>query len=166
MDSINSGESARRAISSYQPKLEPQEGDDLPFVGDIMDHSPVKLDQAMQVYDAIEILLTRKISSAAVVDADRALVGILSEKDCLRTLLRAAYDGLPGSCVADYMTREVNTVSPNMDLTTVAGIFLNNSFRRVLVVDDDGRLIGQLTRSHLLHQIHRILKDGKRGSVF
>ena len=156
---------APRAISSYTPELEqPSSSDPYPMVRDFMDTKLVRLQVDTPVYDAIEILLQKRITGAAVVDADDVLVGILSEKDCLRTLLQGAYDGLPGGRVCDYMTQEVQTIGSATDIMSVVQVFMNNAFRRLLVVDE-GRLVGQITRRDLLRTIQEIVRTRKRGSV-
>ena len=55
-----------------------------PLVRDVMDTSFIKLRPQMNVYHAIEILLNKRITGAAVVDDDGSLVGIISERDCLK----------------------------------------------------------------------------------
>lgn len=131
-----------------------------PTVSDIMDRSFVRLKPEMDVYRAIEILLSRGITGAAVVDDSDHLVGILSERDCLKLLLLGAYENLPSGRVADFMSPEVRTISSETDLFTVADFFTKNIYRRLLVVDN-GRLVGQITRRDLLRAIHRATRKRK-----
>ena len=76
---------------------------------DIMTRSVVTLSPDMDVYGALQRLLKKKISGAPVVDLDGHLVGVLSEKDCLKVLTGEALDGLPEGKVSDYMTRSVQS---------------------------------------------------------
>jgi CBS domain-containing protein len=131
-----------------------------PLVRDIMDRSFVRLKPEMNVYDAIGILLQRGLTGAAVVDDDGLVIGILSERDCLKLLLRGAYERLPPGRVEDYMTREVRTVSSDTDLFALADYFTQNIYRRLLVVDH-GCLVGQVTRRDLLRAIHRAVGKDK-----
>lgn len=131
-----------------------------PIVRDIMDRSFVRLKPDMDVYKAIEILLNRGITGAAVVDADDQLVGILSERDCLKLLLLGAYESLPSGKVEDFMSREVRTIPSDTDLFAVADFFTKHIYRRLLVVDN-GRLVGQITRRDLLRAIHRAMRKRK-----
>jgi CBS domain-containing protein len=126
-----------------------------PHVSDFMDKSFITLSPDMDVYKAIQILLDGKITGAAVVDEKERLVGILSEKDCLRTLVHGAYSSLPGGKVSDYMTKNVVTIHPDLDIFTVADTFLKRAFRRLLVVKE-GKLVGQITRRDLLRAIQKI----------
>ena len=156
--------SASRAPSSYTPALDQRtEQEVYPNVRDFMDKTFIRLRVDMPVYAAIDVLLDRNITGAAVVDDQDNLVGILSEKDCLRTLLQGAYDGLPGGKVRDYMTSDVMTISPHVDIMSVVRIFTENVFRRLLVVEN-GRLVGQVTRRDLLRTIRQLLQSKKKGS--
>jgi predicted transcriptional regulator len=127
----------------------------VPTVNDFMDKSFITLHPEMDVYKAIDILLSNRITGAAVVDDREKLVGVLSEKDCLQTLVHGVYSGLPGAKVSDYMTSEVVTIGPELDVFSTADLFLKNTFRRLLVVKDD-KLVGQITRRDLLRAIQKI----------
>lgn len=134
-----------------------------PLVRDCMDTTFVKLSPTMNVYHAIETLLNNRITGAAVVDEDGNLVGILSERDCLKTLLHGAYNNMPLAQVADYMTTEVETIPPTWDVVAAADFFHQHIYRRLLVVED-GKLVGQITRRDLLRAIQAIMKKQRAGA--
>lgn len=162
-DSSRSGNPTdKRAVVSYKPKLS-KEKTTYPDVAEVMDRSFVKLTPEMQIYDAIRSLLDNSITGATVVDEAGHLVGVLSEKDCLRVLLNLAYDGTPAAQVKDYMTTDITSIPSTMDITDVATVFLKNSFRRLPVVDE-GKLVGQVTRRDLLRAIREIIRKSK-GAV-
>ncbi|WP_372368963.1 CBS domain-containing protein [Candidatus Uabimicrobium sp. HlEnr_7] len=127
----------------------------IPKTKEFMDKKIFTLDPDMDVYNAIDVLIARGVNSAAVIDKKGTLVGILSEKDCLLTLIGEVYDNLPGSTVKAYMTENVKTISPETDIFVAADIFLKNSFRRLLVVDQE-QLVGQITRKDLLRAISKL----------
>ena len=109
----------------------------------------------MSIYEAIKILLKNKISGACVVDEERHIIGVLSEKDCLRIFTSGAYNQLPGGIVADYMSKVLQTAHPDDELFQVAEIFLKNPFRRLPVLEND-RLVGQVSRRDVLQGSRRI----------
>lgn len=121
----------------------------IPVVRDFMTTKLVTLKPSMGIYEAIDILLKNKISGASVVDDDKNLVGVLSEKDCLRIFAHGAYNQLPGGRVADYMSKIMKTVGPDEGLFNVAEIFLANPFRRLPVLEN-GKLVGQISRRDVL----------------
>jgi CBS domain-containing protein len=128
-----------------------------PHVRDYMDKKFITLHPDMDVYKAIEIMLDNKITGAAVVDDKENLVGVLSEKDCLRTLVHGAYSTLPGANVSEFMTKDVITITPDLDIFTVAERFLKFPFRRFLVTENK-KLVGQITRRDLLRVIRELHK--------
>lgn len=127
----------------------------LPLIQDFMDKKFITFEPDMDVYEAISIILDKRITGAAVIDKNSKLLGILTEKDCLRTLVHAAYSELPSGTVKDYMTSPVLTISPDQDIFSVADLFLKQAFRRLPVVKN-GELVGQITRRDLLRVIQKI----------
>ena len=84
---------------------------DVPVARDIMTKKILSLSPDMSIESAISILLKNQISGAPVVDEENRLVGMLSEKDCLRIFANGAYNVLPGGVVSKYMSTTVETVS-------------------------------------------------------
>ncbi len=121
-------------------------------VREMMDTTFVKLKPDMPVARAICILLKKKITGAPVVNDEGRLVGLLSEKDCLRTLIMDAYDQMPAGLVSEYMSTELFSVHPDIEIFQLADLFLARVYRRFPVVED-GQLIGQITRRDLLRAI-------------
>ena len=119
-----------------------------------MDKSFVTLKPEMTIASAVGMLLQHRITGAVVVDDDGRLVGLLSEKDCLKTLVNSAYDHMPSGLVSEFMTREVFTVHPDMDIFALAESFLKRVNRRFPVVED-GALVGQVTRFDVLRALQK-----------
>ncbi len=103
-----------------------------------------------RISEVVRVLVAKRYSGAPVVDERGQLIGMLSEKDCIAALMRAVIHGLPCSHVRDVMTRQLTTVDPEDHLLTIANHFLYNNRRRLPVVDEAGRLVGQISRSDLL----------------
>jgi len=108
-----------------------------------------KPDQPIQ--DVISIIVAKKISGAPVLDDQNHMVGMISEKDCLRLIVDQAYHNLPAETrkVSDYMTVKVQSLSPKTNVVEAAIQFLNSPIRRFPIVEN-GRLIGQVSRRHIL----------------
>lgn len=122
---------------------------------DIMVREVVYFSLGTDVYDAIDQFVKYKISGAPVLDEDKNLVGILSEKDCMRLLIDGAYHSLPAGQVRDFMSQVRQTVNPKTDLLTIAGIFLNGQFRRLPVVEGN-KLMGIISRHDVLKAIQKL----------
>jgi len=130
-----------------------------PLISDVMDKTFVTLKEDMDVYKAIDILLNKSITSAVVVDDFDRIVGILSEKDCLNLLTRGVYHGLPSARVSDFMTKKVVTSKASIDIFEAANIFMKHFFRRLVIADEDNKMIGQITRRDLLKIIRKLKKQ-------
>lgn len=110
------------------------------------------------IHEAITVMLKHKISGAPVLNEQGELTGIISEKDCLKVLIDEAYYNNPLNHrqVKDYMTENVKTLSVNTNIVDAARNFINSSFRRFPVVDDNGRLAGQISRKDILKAARRL----------
>ncbi len=108
-----------------------------------------------EIIEVIEVLLSKKISGAPVLDEQSKLVGLISEKDCLRLMIDSVYHNHPVSKgkVAQYMTTNLKTVSVEADVVDVANEFLKSNFKRFPVVDEAGKLVGQVSRRDILRAI-------------
>lgn len=113
-------------------------------------------DQSIQ--DVISIIIDKKISGAPVLDDQKHLVGIISEKDCLRLIVDQAYNNMPAETrkVSDYMTPKVRSISPKTNIVDAAKEFLGSSIRRFAVVDENGMLLGQVSRRDILQAAQNV----------
>jgi CBS domain-containing protein len=109
------------------------------------------------ILDAVDFLLNNHVTGAPVVDAQGGVIGILTEKDCLRLLSTGMEADLPRGTVRDFMTTEVASVEPGMNVYFVAGLFLKATYRRLPVIEK-GKLVGAITRFDILRVIQANLK--------
>lgn len=116
---------------------------------DVMTTDLVVLRPGSSVHEAVTRLMERDVSGAPVVDAHGSVVGILTDKDCLRAIFRACYHQDPGGTVSDYMSREVQTIDAETDLLEVIEIFLRGPYRRFPVLAGT-RLVGLISRRDIL----------------
>ena len=144
-----------------------------PIAKDYMTTQLITLKTDMNVYFAIGLLLNNNISGAPVVDNNNNLLGILSEKDCLRIFTHSTSQEisvndsitLGRGTVDQFMTTSVSTVNSDMDLFSVAEIFLKNNFRRIPVLEED-KLVGQISRRDVLKAIKDITSYDLESAQF
>ncbi len=129
----------------------------LPIVRDYMDTVVQTLSPETEILDAVDFLLEKHVTRAPVVDEENRVVGILTEKDCLHLLAAGSDADIPQGTVAEFMTTEVQTIPPNMNVYFCAGLFLNTTVRRFPIVED-GKLVGAITRFDILRAIQKNLR--------
>ena len=130
----------------------------LPSAREIMTTRLVTVPPELPIFDAIRILLRNQISGAPVVDTSGALIGMLSELDCLKVLANGEFyddDHSEKGVVRNYMTSVTQSIDPDSDIYTLAQHFLNHTVRRLPVVSGS-QLLGQISRRDVLRTIEEI----------
>jgi CBS domain-containing protein len=131
----------------------------LPTAREIMTTRLVTVRPELPIFDAIRTLLKNQISGAPVVDEGGALVGMLSEVDCLKVLANGEFyddDRSEKGIVSNYMTSVTQSIDPETDVYTVAQYFLKHTVRRLPVVVRGSILLGQISRRDVLRAIEEI----------
>lgn len=104
------------------------------------------------IYYAIEMLINRSISGAPVVAGKDQLVGILSEKDCLKVMIQIGMHHMHPGKVEEYMSKEVKTIDAGKSVLDAVELFQSTVFRRFPVTDGK-RLVGLISRRDMLRAI-------------
>jgi len=126
-----------------------------PSVKEYMTRDLITFTADQEINEVIKSLLANKISGAPVLNAKREVVGLIDDKDCLKMLFAGAYYNHPvgKETVADYMSNVMKSISVHEDILEVANIFLHSPYKRLLVMDDNGKLVGQISRRDILRAI-------------
>ena len=89
-----------------------------------------------------------KTKGLPVVDAEGNFKGALKYKDAVK----AAQQGKQAQRVKAWARREALTCAPDLFFTEIENIFLTQTSGRIAVVDDEGKLLGLITRTDVLRQ--------------
>ena len=133
----------------------------VPIARDIMQRSLITLSPDQTFFDVIRTFLRHKISGAPVLDSDGKLLGTCSELDCLKVLANAEYyrdDHQEEGTVRSIMRTDYHFVEPQVDIYTLAQLFVAHNVRRLPVLED-GELIGQLSRRDVLRAMEEFGKS-------
>ena len=137
----------------------------IPTASDIMTSTRLVLAPSMDILDAIDELVRREVSAAPVVDEEDKLLGMLTEKDCLRVLSTSAYENVyKEGTVGDYMSEIRVVVAASMDLFQTAEQFLCCNFPTLPVVEDE-RLVGRLSRKEMLRAVRNFIQLDQRQQL-
>ena len=104
--------------------------------------------------EVMTLLLEHKISGGPVINEDCELVGVISEGDCLKDVVKGKYHNLPmlTGKVKDYMAKDVVHISPDCDVFEAAHKFLTLRYRRFPVIKD-GKLVGQVSQRDIIRAV-------------
>lgn len=128
----------------------------IPRIREFMDTVVPTLSPETRIMAAVDFLLRHRVTGAPVVDENGKLVGIITETDLLKLVTEGVQGEPPtDATVAEYMTTDVVTVSPTVDIYYIAGMFVANKFRRLPVIEND-RIVGAITRFDLLRVIRSL----------
>ena len=116
-----------------------------PTAAAIMTSSVVTLKDDATIADARRLLNAHSLKATAVVDAKGRLRGVLKMSD----VSKAEKAGRQNDKVKGVMRTQVTTVSRDTPLARLEEILVT-TVGRVPVVEDDGRLLGIVTRTDLL----------------
>ena len=144
-------------------------------VRDIMDPEPETVSPDTDVEEVVRLLRENELPGVPVVDADGRCVGIVTEADLVlpddqgdlhiphyinlfggtifleplgrfEQRLRKAF----ASKASDMMTGDPDTVDPDTSVRDAARLIHESGHNRLPVVEDDGRLVGVVTRVDVL----------------
>lgn len=109
-------------------------------IEEIMSKSPVTLNPAYTIQDALLMVQEHKVGAFPVVDEDNKLKGILSVRDLLRAFINVMGIGQPGTLMGVLVEEKVGQLKQIVDAITEEGI----SFGSVLVArhwEEDKRAV-------------------------
>lgn len=111
------------------------------------------------VSGAAVLMADQVIGVAAVIDPDKGLLGILSERDITRGLAQSGAK-VADMCVEELMSRDVVFCGPNRDVAQAFKLMQERNMRRMPVIDNDNHLVGMVsirdlmeTQSEELHKV-------------
>jgi CBS domain-containing protein len=133
-------------------------------VKDVMTTHVVVVREAASFKEMATRLREQRVSAFPVIDDDNRVVGLVSEADLL-TKEALDYTGphgvsgilhhreqakAAGTTAADLMTKPPVTIGPAEFVSRAARLMYERKVKRLPVVDDDGRLIGIVSRADVL----------------
>lgn len=101
------------------------------------------------IKEAAEEMRKHNIGSLLVTDDKDTVVGIISERD----ILRAYADKRIYSKVSEYMTKEVKGVVEDTSVIEALSIMLENGFRHLPIVNQNGKISGIVSIRDLVKAI-------------
>jgi CBS domain-containing protein len=110
------------------------------------------------VLDATKLMLKNKIGSVVLVNKDKRPVGIVTERDVLRTASTTRRK-LAEIKVKEIMSSPVTTVRPFDSVDTAAEAMARKKIKRLVVVEQDGSMAGIVSLTDITRRLAKILAD-------
>ena len=151
----------RTALAAYEQTRNPGlPRHPLTRVDAVMSSAVVTIADTSTVEQAWQVLAQNHLGQAPVVDASGVLTGLITRADLM------AHEHLPGpdsqaqawaemlaQNVVDVMWTPVPSVSADADIRRVARVLLDSGLPGLPVADDEGRVIGFVSRSDILRAV-------------
>jgi CBS-domain-containing membrane protein len=156
-------------------------------VKDVMSTHVIAVRQDAPYKDMAAMLRAQRVSAFPVLDDHNKVIGVVSESDLLtKEALEGTVPGVSQSMMsqredarasavtaAELMTTPPVTIGPDEPVTRAARLMYSRKVKRLPVVDDDGRLIGIVSRADVLSVYsrpdaeirHDIIEDVIIGTV-
>lgn len=133
------------------------------LVCDLMTDNVIAVRREAEFKEIVEVMRRRRVSAFPVLDTDDRVIGVVSEADLL---LKAAYLPRPAMSrhkgrrwvpakaeallAVELMTSPAVTISADASVTEAARVMNSHRVKRLPVVDEEGRLVGIVSRVDLL----------------
>ena len=111
----------------------------MPQLADVMRSEPIEVAPEDTLGEVAERMSEANVGAVIVKDYGR-LIGILTERDMLKAM--AARVHTSEARVRQWMTEEPITAGGETDVEAGARIMLENGFRHLPVVDENGQVVG------------------------
>ncbi|MGA2645455.1 MAG: CBS domain-containing protein [Candidatus Sulfotelmatobacter sp.] len=118
----------------------------------IKDQVTYQAEMGQTVLETVRAMVDYNIGAVPVMHSGK-LVGIFSERDLMKRVVAEGFDPR-STCLAEVMTDDPLTVSPDEELENCMALMRRHSFRH-LPVCHDGQLVGVVSlRDVLLHDLN------------
>jgi len=131
------------------------------LVAEVMTYNVVAVRKEAEFKEIVSVMHRRRVSAFPVLDDSDRVIGVVSEADLLpreaypaRPTRRDVRRRVPAKATAmtaeELMTSPAVTIAPQATVTDAARLMHTRKVKRLPVVDEDGRLVGIVSRVDLL----------------
>lgn len=133
-------------------------------IGSIGLRDPLTVELETPLHHAVAIMKSKKVGSVVVVNPDRTIAGIFTERDCLMKIAgnEREFEGRP---IREFMTPDPFRELPEVSIAYALNIMANGGFRHVPIVDQDDIPIGIISVKDVVQHIVERMMSGLVDSV-
>lgn len=127
-------------------------------ISDFMSEEVVSFHASTPVSVFIETLIKNNFVSAPIVDSDNILLGMLTEKDCLKGYLNSQFNESLSGLVSEFMSTDLAVLYPTDSIFKVVDKFMIVDCRMLPVVDPlTNELLGIISRHGAIKVISKLV---------
>ena len=130
-------------------------------VADVMTRKTVTLSPHHGFAEAVSLMADRHFRHVVVVDTGGQILGVISDRDILRTLARTS--NWQTKDVSQIMTRDPVTVKRETPLAVAVAKMVAKRINCLPVLDDEGKVCGIVTSTDLLKAYQKLLESLERN---
>jgi acetoin utilization protein AcuB len=139
-----------------------------------MTREVITIDQEATIFDAQELLAENKIRHLPIIDKERRLIGIITDRDIRSALPYSSYmehcgekekERVSKFKVKDIMTKDPISISPTYTIQDALLLIQNSKVGALPVVDDDLKLKGIISVRDLLRAFINVLGIREPGTL-
>ena len=119
---------------------------------------PICLPETATVRDAVQGMLARHQAGVLVVDHERRLIGIFTERDVLTRVVGKDLD-VRGTPLAGVMTREPEALSPGHRIAYAVHCMSVAGYRTIPLVDEERRPVGVVTVTDVIRWLANLFPE-------
>ncbi|MGH9577854.1 MAG: CBS domain-containing protein, partial [Terriglobales bacterium] len=116
---------------------------------ELCDEVPAVVTLSASVRDAIQTMLDNRVGAVAIVDENRRVAGIFTERDVLQKLAISGKDPAQ-TPVRSLMTTPVQMATAETTPGEALAVMVDRHIRHLPITDSSGKLLGILSVRHLL----------------
>jgi CBS domain-containing protein len=124
-------------------------------ISKLMTKKVITVRNGSMVKEAVSLMTKHGISCVIVVDQSGKPVGIVTERDMVRRVLNNSLRP-ENTRIDSIMSSPVMTMSPEKRITEAINLMTRYHFRRAVIADKSNKLLGILTQSDLLAEVHKV----------
>jgi len=117
---------------------------------DLMTKDVITVSEDMSIVELAKVLYENKISGVPVVDKDKKLVGVVTEKDLINIIFSG---NVTNTKVGDIMSRNIIKFAPDTDIDKIALAISEKNVRRVIIVDEKDKVVGIVSRRDIIKML-------------
>jgi CBS domain-containing protein len=124
------------------------------LVRDIMIKDVITAEKNLSVKQCSDILFKRHIGAIIVVDTEKRVIGIFTERDIVRVI---AQDISLNTPLEDVMTTNMITIQEDATFGEAKELMRLYRIRRIPVIDSENKLVGLLSLRHILDEFFELI---------